>query len=107
MTEQKITQEIFDHLVDLAALTLNQQEAEYLCRELNEQMGPIRELEAIEVDESLPITSHGVPYTPSSSPRLREDTVRPYRHPDEILQQAPEQEDGYVVVPDLPSEELE
>jgi hypothetical protein len=37
-TNQPITQELFDHLVGLAALELSPQEAEYLRKELNNQL---------------------------------------------------------------------
>jgi aspartyl-tRNA(Asn)/glutamyl-tRNA(Gln) amidotransferase subunit C len=102
-----ITQEIFDHLVGLAELDLTPQEADYLRRELNGQLKSIRALEAIEVDARVPITSHGVPYTPDTRPPLREDRITPSGESDAILAQAPEREDRYIVVPDIPVEELE
>jgi aspartyl-tRNA(Asn)/glutamyl-tRNA(Gln) amidotransferase subunit C len=102
-----VTPEVFDHLVRLAALELGTQEAEYLRGEMNGQMAAIRELEAIEVPEGLPITSHGVPYTPAISQALREDELRASGLAEEILAQAPEVEDRYIVVPDIPRTELE
>ena len=102
-----ITQEIFEHLVGLAALDLTPQEADYLRRELNGQLKSVRELEAIQVDDQVPITSHGVPYTPESRPPLREDVAAPSSESEAILAQAPEREDRYIVVPDIPVEELE
>lgn len=101
-----ITQEIFAHLVDLAALQLNADEAEYLRQQLNQQINSINELEAIPLEEDVPLTSHGVPYTPSISPDLRDDTWRPYPHPEEILGQAPQVEDGYIIVPEIPHTDL-
>jgi aspartyl-tRNA(Asn)/glutamyl-tRNA(Gln) amidotransferase subunit C len=103
----RITPEIFDHLVELAALELGPDEAEYLRRELNGQLNAIRELEKIEVDESLPITSHGVPYAGGLAAALREDQASPGDLADDILSQAPELEGRYVVVPDIPHWELE
>ena len=47
-----ITPEIFAHLVDLAALELSPEEAEYLRRQLNNQLKAIHELEAIPLDEA-------------------------------------------------------
>jgi aspartyl-tRNA(Asn)/glutamyl-tRNA(Gln) amidotransferase subunit C len=105
--EERITPEIFDHLVELAALELSADEAEYLRRELNGQLNAIHELENIDVDESLPITSHGVPYTGGLAPGLREDLATPGALADDILEQAPEIEGRYVVVPDIPHKELE
>jgi aspartyl-tRNA(Asn)/glutamyl-tRNA(Gln) amidotransferase subunit C len=103
----QITPEIFDHLVELAALELGPDEAEYLRRELNGQLNAIHELEDIDVDETLPITSHGVPYHGGLAPALRADRAVPGKLADDILAQAPEVEGRYVVVPDIPHRELE
>ena len=103
----EINAEIFDHLVDLAALHLAQEEKEYLRKELNAQLKAIRELEALEVDAKVPITSHGVPYTEASSAPLREDIVEACPEADDIVEGAPETELRYVVVPEIPHEELE
>ena len=102
-----INKETFSHLVDLAALQLDLDEAEYLRQQLNNQLNAIRELEAIPLEEDVPITSHGVPYTPEISPTPREDTWYPYPNPEDIIGQAPEADDGYIVVPDIPHTNLE
>jgi aspartyl-tRNA(Asn)/glutamyl-tRNA(Gln) amidotransferase subunit C len=104
---EEITREIFDHLVDLAALEMDEEEADYLRNELNNQLDAIHELEAIEFDPSTPVTSHGVPYTEAISAALREDRIEPCKEADEIVDQAPEERDRYIVVPDIPAEELE
>jgi aspartyl-tRNA(Asn)/glutamyl-tRNA(Gln) amidotransferase subunit C len=103
---EEITREIFDHLVELAALEMDEEEAEYLQRELNNQLNAIHELEAIQIDSETPITSHGVPYTKTISASLREDEILPCEEADDIVGQAPEVEDRYIVVPDIPTEEL-
>lgn len=105
--QEAIDRELFDHLVQLAALELEPVEAEYLRRELNNQLDAIRELEAIPLESDTPVTSHGVPYTEQSSPPIREDEWIPYPEPEAILEQAPETEDGYLVVPEIPHTELE
>lgn len=105
--EETISEAVFDHLTRLAALELDPQERDYLRRELNQQMRAIRELERIEVDPGLPITSHGVPYTPDNSPTLRADASEPCPLADDILAQAPELDERYIVVPDIPHEELD
>lgn len=102
-----ITQEMFAHLVNLAALQLDAEEAEYLRQQLNNQLKAIHELEAIPLEENIAITSHGVPYTPATSPNPRDDTWRPYPNPEDILGQSPQAEDGYIVVPDIPHTNLE
>ena len=102
-----ITPELFNHLVQLAALDLSAQEAEYLRKELNNQLKAIHELEAIPLDAETKITSHGVPYTAQSTPEIRADEWVPNPHPEEILAQAPETEDGYIIVPEIPHIDLE
>jgi aspartyl-tRNA(Asn)/glutamyl-tRNA(Gln) amidotransferase subunit C len=102
----EITPELFNHLVELAALELAPAEAEYLRRELNNQLKAIHELEAIPLDPSTPEASHGVPYTPITSPAIREDVILSYPDPAQLLKTAPETEDGYIVVPDIPHQDL-
>jgi aspartyl-tRNA(Asn)/glutamyl-tRNA(Gln) amidotransferase subunit C len=104
---EEITKDIFDHLVLLAALEMDEGEAEYLRSELNYQLKAIHELEAIELDPKIPITSHGVPYDEAIRAALRDDKIEPSNEADAILEQAPESVDRYIVVPDIPSEELE
>jgi aspartyl/glutamyl-tRNA(Asn/Gln) amidotransferase C subunit len=113
MTEQ-ITPEIFEHLVALAALELSPAEAEYLRRQLNNQLKAIHELEAIPLAADTPVTSHGVPYTPETTPPIREDELAfapAAEHSaqtisEAILAQAPESDERYIVVPEIPHTEL-
>lgn len=106
MTDE-ITPEIFDHMVRLAALELEPAEAEYLRRELNNQLKAIHELEAIPLNADTPVTSHGVPYTAETTPAIRQDEWVPYADSEAILTQAPETEDGYIIVPEIRHTELE
>jgi aspartyl-tRNA(Asn)/glutamyl-tRNA(Gln) amidotransferase subunit C len=103
---EAITAEIFQHLVELAALELEPAEAEYLRAQLNSQLKAIHELEAISVDDAAGITSHGVPYTADISALPRADIAVPSQAADAILKQAPELEGRYLVVPDIPHTEL-
>ncbi len=102
-----ITPEIFQHLVQLAALELSPEEAEYLRSELNNQLKAIHDLEAIPLDENTRTTSHGVPYTLETTPPIRQDHWVQCPNPQDILAQAPEMEDGYIIVPDIPHTELD
>ena len=106
-TEQPITPDLFDHLVELAALELSQKEAEYLRQELNNQLKAIDELEAIPLGKETPITTHGVPYTAEITPEVRSDKWIACPNPEEILAQAPETKDGYVIVPEIQHTDLE
>lgn len=105
MSEQ-ITREVFDHLVDLASLHLDEDQAEYLRGQLNNQLKAIAELAAIPLDNDVPISLHGVPFEEADSAQPRADVWKPYPDPAGILAQAPQVEDGYIVVPDIPHTEL-
>jgi len=102
----EITPELFRHLVELAALELNADEADYLRRQLNNQLKAIHELETIPLDPETPAAAHGVSYTPAITPPLRADQPNPYPHPAKLIAIAPETEDGYVVAPDTPHQDL-
>jgi aspartyl/glutamyl-tRNA(Asn/Gln) amidotransferase C subunit len=102
----EITKELFDHLVDLAALELKPDETEYLRKELNKQLKVIEELVAIPLDESTPAASHGLPYSAAIRPPLRADESASSGIAAEILAQTPETEADYIVVPEIPHETL-
>ena len=103
---EEITPELFNHLVQLAALELSPDEAEYLRRELNNQLKAVHELEAIPLEDSIPTTYHGVPYTAETAPPIRHDEWQPCPDPDEILAQAPDTDEGYIIVPEIPHTEV-
>lgn len=102
-----ISEETFNHLVDLAALELDQKEARYLLTEMNKQIKAIQELEQIPLDEKTPPARHGVPYPAPICPTLREDRVVMYPQVEDILGQVPDANDRYIIVPDIPHTELE
>lgn len=102
----RIDRATFEHLVDLAQLRLSGEEAEYLLEQLNAQLVSIRELDAIEVPTDTPISSHGVPYSPASGAQLRPDAPAESELADEIVAGAPETKARYIVVPDIPHEDL-
>ena len=105
--KQEISRETFDHLVELAALELSEDESGYLLNELNNQMSAIHELEAIEIAEDVPPASHGVSYTPESSPLLRKDNWDACEDAEAIIEQSPAVNDGFIIVPDIPHTTLE
>jgi aspartyl/glutamyl-tRNA(Asn/Gln) amidotransferase C subunit len=102
-----MTPEVFQHLVDLAALELSPGEAEYLRAELNLQLKSIAQLAAVEIPAGTPTTTHGIPFTDDRRQALRADDIRPAVEADDILSQAPEREGRYLVVPDVPPAQLE
>lgn len=103
----KISPEDFDRLAELASLELPTDEAEYLRKELNNQMLSIEVLESIPIDAEIRTAAHGIPYDEMNSAIPREDISRQDPNRDDILKQAPELEDGYIVVPDISHEELD
>lgn len=106
MTDEKISPELFERLVELAALELGREEGEYIRRQLNNQLKAIEELVRIPLDEGTPPAAHGVAYTAATSAPLRADVHAPFAHPEAILKGAPKIEDGHFVVPDIRHEDL-
>jgi aspartyl-tRNA(Asn)/glutamyl-tRNA(Gln) amidotransferase subunit C len=104
---EEITPELFDHLVELAALELTTEEAEYLRRELNHQLASIHTLAAIPLPDDVEPAARGVPYPVETSLPLREDLHSPSDKAQAILAQVPQIEDSYIVVPEIPHEELD
>ncbi len=104
---EEITPEVFNHLVELAALELAPEEAAYLRRELNHQLAAIHILEQIPLEARIEPAARGVPYPPEVSAPLREDVHLPYPNVAALLAQAPEMDDDQFVVPEIPHEELE
>jgi aspartyl-tRNA(Asn)/glutamyl-tRNA(Gln) amidotransferase subunit C len=109
----EITPELFEHLVELAALELGPDESEYLRAQLNGQLKAIAELERIAIPDDVPAAAHGIVYTPELSPPLRADEPRPadsaapgHTLADRILAQAPERDERYFVAPETQHTEL-
>ena len=103
----QITPELFSHLVDLAALELSAEESDYLLQELNNQLSSIDELESIPITDETKITSHGIPYHKGIIPPARQDQQKSKRFQDAILDQVPETDDRFIVVPDIPHSDLD
>jgi aspartyl-tRNA(Asn)/glutamyl-tRNA(Gln) amidotransferase subunit C len=104
---EQITPQVFEHLVKLAALQLNEEEADYLRRELNLQLRSIHELEAIPIAEDLKISVHGVSYPENTPQELRDDQWQPFPNSNDIIGQAPQSEHDQFAVPDIPHTTLE
>jgi aspartyl/glutamyl-tRNA(Asn/Gln) amidotransferase C subunit len=102
-----ISPELFAHLAELAALELAPEESEYLRGQMNNQLKAIHELVSISIDSNTDIASHGVAYTAEFSAKYRGDEWNPHPNPGKLLAQAPEVEDGYIIVPEIPHKDLE
>ena len=98
MTMQHITPELFEKLVDLAALELTDEERTYLFKEMNHQLASVESLRQIPIPEGSQPSLHGL--IPQGLPP-RKDEWKPFPHPEEIVALAPESEEGMIVVPDV------
>jgi aspartyl-tRNA(Asn)/glutamyl-tRNA(Gln) amidotransferase subunit C len=101
MSDQ-ISIEVFNHLVDLAAMELSPEQATYLHQQLNNQLKAIHQLVSIPIEPGLEANLHGVPYDEENCAPLREDKWKPCLEINEIMDQVPFTEDGYILVPDIP-----
>jgi aspartyl/glutamyl-tRNA(Asn/Gln) amidotransferase C subunit len=98
MGPEKITSEMFDRLVALAALGLEEGEAEYLREELNHQLAAVKELSEIEVPADVEEKPHGLDCIGADP---RKDEWVAYPNPEKIIALAPETQDGMIAVPDV------
>ena len=78
----------------LARLELNDEELENQSRNLNNLLQQFEKLQELDVSDIEP-TSHSIPVFNV----LREDTLKPSLTQAEVLQNAPDQRDGYIIVP--------
>ncbi len=104
--QEAITPELFDYLVELAALELTPDEAQYLRHELNQQLKAIQELERIAVGDDVPPAARGVAYPSEVRAALREDVPVPSDLAATLLAGAPDFDDGYFIVPEIPHQDL-
>ena len=100
---EPINPQVFEHLVKLAALQLDEKQAEYLRHELNHQLQAIHELEAIPIPDDLTINIHGVTYPKSTNLDLRDDSWQPFSNSVDIIRQAPQSENNQFAVPEIPT----
>jgi len=98
MGPEKITPEMFEKLVALAALGLDEGETEYLREELNHQLAAVKELSEIQVAPDVEEKPHGLDCVGANP---RQDVWMAYPNPEKILALAPETQDGMIAVPDV------
>lgn len=89
-----IDERIVDHVARLSRLELSAEERETFGAQLRTILEHFRRLDALDLT-GVPPTSHVLPLANV----LREDVPRPSLPRDEALRNAPEVDDGYVVVP--------
>lgn len=98
MTTKRISPELFNKLVGLAALELTAEESAYLFEEMNHQLASVEALSQIPLPEGVEASLHGL--SPQGSPP-RADQWQPFPNPEAVIALAPETEDGMIAVPDM------
>ena len=98
MTIKRISPELFDKLVGLAALELTAEESAYLYEEMNHQLASVEALGQIPVPDGTEPSLHGL--DPQGAPP-RQDRWEPFPNSAAIIALAPETEDGMISVPDV------
>ena len=90
----QITPDLIKYLESLARITLDEDEAKKVGKELQDILTYIDKLNELDT-EGVEAMSHCFPLTNV----LRKDEVKPSMSPDEIVANAPESQDGTFVVP--------
>jgi len=98
MKTKRISPQLFDKLVGLAALELTAEERDYLFEEMNHQLASVKALSQIPLPERIQPSLHGIELEGADP---RPDEWQPFSNPTEIIALAPESEDGMVAVPDV------
>ncbi|MDD2522335.1 MAG: aspartyl/glutamyl-tRNA amidotransferase subunit C [Anaerolineaceae bacterium] len=98
MTTKRISPELFEKLVGLAALELTAEESAYLFEEMNHQLASVEALSQIPLPGDIQPSLHGL--EPQGAPP-RPDDWQPFAAPEKIIALAPETEDGMIAVPDV------
>ncbi len=95
---KRITPELFDKLVGLAALELSVEERAYLFEEMNHQLASVEAISQILLPAEIEPSLHGLE---SQGAPPRADLWERFPDPAAIIALAPETEDGMISVPDV------
>ena len=98
MTVKRLTPELFEKLVGLAALELTDEESAYLFDEMNHQLASVESLSQVPIPEDVQPSLHGAE-PEGAGPRA--DRWVPFPRPERIIALAPESENGMIAVPDV------
>ena len=93
----KITQEMIEHLEDLARIELSAEERKLLAEQLGRIVEYCEQVQALDTDNVEPTSA--VVYERES--KLRADVVKPGLDRDVVLKQAPDAKDGFFRVPKI------
>jgi Asp-tRNA(Asn)/Glu-tRNA(Gln) amidotransferase C subunit len=97
MQLEKISPEVFEKIVDMAAFALEAKEKAYLLEELNHQLQSVQELLDIPLEES---SSSSLINIPRVGDMPRRDEWQAFDVPRGIIERAPQHEDGMILVPE-------
>lgn len=90
----KLSREEVEHVALLARMQLSEEEVELYTEQLNSILGYAEMIQKLDTDQVIP-TAHAVQLVNV----LREDDVTPSMSQAKVLQNAPDQEDGFFRVP--------
>ncbi len=90
----KISKDTVRHVAELARLEFKEEELEKFTEQLGNILGHIEELNELDTSQVEP-TFHVL----DLSTPLREDVVQPWLNSDEALENAPQREEDFFVVP--------
>ncbi len=92
----KITKEQVTHVANLARLNLTEAEKEHMTKDMESIIAFVDQMNVLDVSDIIP-TNHIIPINNV----FREDVVRPSMDVEELLKNAPEQENGCYSVPKI------
>ncbi len=92
----KITGKDVEHVAMLARLAISPEEKELFTEQLNVILDYVDQLKGLDTEDIAP-TSHVIPMQNV----MRDDVVTPSLPQEEVLQNAPEKENGYFKVPKI------
>lgn len=99
---EEIDEKLFQHLVELAALELTDEEAQYLRKQLNQQLQVVHEMDSIPIGQDVPTSAHGIEYTSANSAPIRADVIEPSKKKLDLASIAPQFDDDFIIVPEIP-----
>lgn len=92
----KITKEQVTHVANLARLNLTEEEKEHMTKDMGSIITFVDQMNALDISDVKP-TDHIIPINNV----FREDVVRPSMDREELLRNAPDQEEGCYSVPKI------
>jgi len=97
MQLEKITPEAFEKIVEMVAFDLEPQEKAYLLEQLNHQLQSVQELLDIPLENDVDLSFNKIPRVGDVP---RQDKWQAFDQARGIIERAPQNEDGMILVPE-------